>query len=46
MNEEQLQALEEVLRKKKENEEKISIKDVTSILYPPTSPENNTANQT
>lgn len=45
MNEDQLRALEEMLRQKRENDERIGIKDVTRILYPPTSPEAAAANQ-
>lgn len=44
MNDDQLKALEELLQQKKENEERIGIKDVTRILYPPNSPETSTVN--
>ncbi|GAB2496285.1 hypothetical protein GCM10008929_17480 [Alkalibacterium psychrotolerans] len=46
MNEDQLKALEEMLRQKRENDERIGIKDVTRILYPSNSPETSTASQT
>ncbi|MCC5889867.1 MAG: hypothetical protein JJU01_04795 [Alkalibacterium sp.] len=46
MNENQINALEEMLRQKRENEEKIGIKDVTRILYPSNPPEPSPAKQT
>lgn len=44
MNEDQKKALEKMLTQKRENEERIRIKDVTSILYPANAPEPNTVN--
>lgn len=45
MNKDKLKELEELLEQKKANEERISIKDVTRILYPSNPPETSTVHQ-